>query len=56
MTRRQYPPQVWAALLRRHGFVNLDAQAVAAPEPDGRATLLVRGERPAYRVHRHAPR
>ncbi|MFD4830875.1 class I SAM-dependent methyltransferase [Streptomyces uncialis] len=46
VTRWQYPPRAWVDMLQRHGFVNLDAQVVAAPEPDGRDTLLVRGERP----------
>lgn len=29
--RRQYTPQAWADLLKRHGFTNVDARVVPAP-------------------------
>lgn len=40
--RWQYAPEAWADILKRHGFVDVDARIVAAPAPGSLGTLLVR--------------
>ncbi|MFJ5779753.1 class I SAM-dependent methyltransferase [Streptomyces sp. NPDC093094] len=40
--RWQYTATQWADILKRHGFVNIDAQLLPAPEPGSMGTLIVR--------------
>ncbi|MEV6400634.1 class I SAM-dependent methyltransferase [Streptomyces sp. NPDC051907] len=40
--RWQYTPDAWADLLKRHGFNEVDATVLAAPEPGKLGTLIVR--------------
>ncbi|MFI9210534.1 hypothetical protein ACIGW7_20715 [Streptomyces sp. NPDC053253] len=41
--RRQYGPEQWSDILKRHGFTTTDAQALPNPDPDRAAlgTLLI---------------
>ncbi|MFE7384733.1 class I SAM-dependent methyltransferase [Streptomyces zhihengii] len=43
--RWQYPPAVWGDLLKRHGFTDVDAHVLAAPEAGRLGTLMVRATR-----------
>ncbi|MFH9191342.1 class I SAM-dependent DNA methyltransferase [Streptomyces globisporus] len=45
--RWQYTPQAWADLLKRHGFTNIDAHVLPAPDGEGLGTLLARAHGPA---------
>ncbi|WP_155055718.1 class I SAM-dependent methyltransferase [Streptomyces blattellae] len=45
--RWQYTPQTWADILKRHGFADIDAQVIEAPDPKKLGTLLVRARVPA---------
>lgn len=45
--RWQYTPEVWADTLKRHGFTDIGAQVLKAPEPGNLGTLMVRGHVPA---------
>ncbi|MEU2908149.1 class I SAM-dependent methyltransferase [Streptomyces globisporus] len=45
--RWQYTPQAWADLLKRHGFTNIDAHILPAPDGEGLGTLLARAHGPA---------
>ncbi|MFI6933936.1 hypothetical protein [Streptomyces sp. NPDC050287] len=47
MQRWQYAPEAWADILKRHGFTDIDAQVIKAPEPEDLGTLLVRAQVPA---------
>jgi precorrin-6B methylase 1 len=40
--RWQYTPEAWTDLLMRHGFTDIQALVLEAPEPDKLGTLLVR--------------
>ncbi|MFJ8077006.1 class I SAM-dependent methyltransferase [Streptomyces sp. NPDC096176] len=40
--RWQYTTDAWTDLLKRHGFADIEAQVLAAPEPEKLGTLLVR--------------
>lgn len=44
--RWQYAPDMWADLLKRYGFTDVDAYALTAPEPGKLGTLMVRGYAP----------
>ena len=44
--RWQYPPQVWAELIKHQGFESVDARILPAPQPDRLGTLLVRAAMP----------
>lgn len=45
--RWQYAPEAWADILKRHGFTDIDAQVIQAPEPKDLGTLLIRAHVPA---------
>ncbi|MGW0708579.1 class I SAM-dependent methyltransferase [Streptomyces sp. NPDC002643] len=45
--RWQYAPEMWADLLKRHGFTDVDARILTAPEPGNLGTLMVRAQAPA---------
>jgi SAM-dependent methyltransferase len=45
--RWQYAPQTWADILKRHGFTDVDAHILSAPEPGSLGTLMVRAQAPA---------
>jgi len=45
--RWQYAAESWADVLKRHGFTDIDAQVIKAPEPEKLGTLLVRAHVPA---------
>ncbi|WP_326697785.1 hypothetical protein [Streptomyces sp. NBC_01754] len=47
--RWQYTPQAWADLLKRHGFTDVDARILPAPDGEGLGTLLVRAQGPGLR-------
>ncbi|MFD9223097.1 class I SAM-dependent methyltransferase [Streptomyces sp. NPDC060064] len=40
--RWQYTPEVWSDLLKRHGFTDIVARVLSAPEGDKLGTLLIR--------------
>ncbi|TQJ37867.1 class I SAM-dependent methyltransferase (plasmid) [Streptomyces sp. NBC_00080] len=40
--RWQYTAQQWADILKRHGFIDIDARILPDPEPTALGTLLVR--------------
>jgi SAM-dependent methyltransferase len=40
--RWQYTPEAWTDLLKRHGFTDIQASVLEAPEPGKLGTLLVR--------------
>lgn len=40
--RWQYTPEAWSDLLKRHGFTDVDATVLAAPEAGKLGTLIVR--------------
>lgn len=42
--RWQYSRQAWKALLQRHGFTDIDAYVLSAPEPGKPGTLMVRAQ------------
>lgn len=44
--RRQYTAETWADILKRHGFTDVDARVLKAPEPGNLGTLLVRAHTP----------
>lgn len=44
--RWSYAPEWWADLLKRTGFVDVDAQVPAAPNPEDVGTLMVRATAP----------
>ncbi|MFD9861814.1 class I SAM-dependent methyltransferase [Streptomyces alboflavus] len=44
--RWQYAPEVWADILKRHGFTEIDSHILTAPEPEGLGTLMVRARVP----------
>ncbi|KMS69082.1 methyltransferase type 11 [Streptomyces viridochromogenes] len=44
--RWQYTPETWTDLLKRHGFADIDAHVLTAPQTGNLGTLL---------VHAHAP-
>ncbi|WP_406383313.1 class I SAM-dependent methyltransferase [Streptomyces sp. NBC_01618] len=46
LLRWSYSPQWWADLLKRHGFAEVDAQVLAAPNPEDVGTLMVRARVP----------
>jgi SAM-dependent methyltransferase len=45
--RWSYPPQTWADLLKRAGFVGVEATVLEAPTPGHLGTLMVRAHAPA---------
>ncbi|QKV94160.1 methyltransferase domain-containing protein [Streptomyces sp. NA02950] len=45
--RWQYAPEMWADILKRHGFTDIDAHVLKAPEPGSLGTLMVRAHVPA---------
>jgi SAM-dependent methyltransferase len=47
LLRWGYPPEWWADLLKRTGFVNVDAQVLPAPNPEHVGTLMVRADAPS---------
>ncbi len=44
--RWQYSPQTWADLLKRHGFISIDARVLPAPEAGKLGTLMVQAHTP----------
>ncbi|CDR09963.1 predicted protein [Streptomyces iranensis] len=46
LLRWSYPPQWWADLLKRTGFVDIDARVLPAPRPTDVGTLMVRASAP----------
>lgn len=40
--RWAYTPEDWGGILERHGFVDIDARVLEAPEPENVGTLIVR--------------
>lgn len=44
--RWQYTPAMWADILARHGFRDIDAHVLAAPEAGATGTLMVRARGP----------
>ncbi|WP_413809566.1 class I SAM-dependent methyltransferase [Streptomyces sp. OE57] len=46
LLRWSYPPQWWADLLKRTGFVDIDARVLPAPRPEDVGTLMVRASAP----------
>jgi SAM-dependent methyltransferase len=44
--RWQYTPETWADILKMHGFTDIDARVLEAPEPGSLGTLLVRAHAP----------
>ncbi|MEL3947155.1 class I SAM-dependent methyltransferase [Streptomyces sp. LNU-CPARS28] len=44
--RWQYAPEVWTDILKRHGFTEIDAHILTAPEPEDLGTLMVRARVP----------
>lgn len=42
LLRWSYAPQWWADLLKRYGFTDVEAQILAAPNPEDVGTLMVR--------------
>ncbi|MYV57134.1 hypothetical protein [Streptomyces sp. SID3212] len=47
LLRWSYTPEWWADLLGRHGFRDIDAEVLAAPDPVNVGTLMVRARIPA---------
>ncbi|KUL27514.1 class I SAM-dependent methyltransferase [Streptomyces regalis] len=45
--RWQYDPDLWADILKRHGFTEIQVQVLEAPEPGNLGTLMARAVRPA---------
>ncbi|MFB7498173.1 class I SAM-dependent methyltransferase [Streptomyces sp. NPDC056161] len=45
--RWQYAPEMWADILKRHGFTDIDAHVLKAPEAGNLGTLMVRAQVPA---------
>ncbi|GAA3864868.1 hypothetical protein GCM10023084_17420 [Streptomyces lacrimifluminis] len=45
--RWQYAPEMWADMLKRHGFTDVEAHVLKAPEPGNLGTLMVRAHTPA---------
>ncbi|WP_406476626.1 class I SAM-dependent methyltransferase [Streptomyces sp. NBC_01615] len=43
--RWQYTPQAWADILKRHGFADIHAYVLKAPEPGNLGTLMARASR-----------
>ncbi|WP_436772078.1 class I SAM-dependent methyltransferase [Yinghuangia sp. YIM S09857] len=41
-----YTPEMWVGILRSHGFLDVDADLIEAPDPDDLGTLLVRARVP----------
>ncbi|MDJ0463191.1 class I SAM-dependent methyltransferase [Streptomyces sp. H27-C3] len=41
-----FPPEMWADLLKREGFVNVDASCLPAPRGEGLGTLIVQAVKP----------
>lgn len=41
-----YTPENWAGVLRQHGFVDVDARVLEAPDPENVGTLIVRARAP----------
>ncbi|MDH2388426.1 hypothetical protein QCN29_06435 [Streptomyces sp. HNM0663] len=39
-------PEDWAGLLEQHGFMNIDARVLEAPDPENVGTLIVRARAP----------
>ncbi|MCX4906036.1 trans-aconitate 2-methyltransferase [Streptomyces sp. NBC_00878] len=44
--RWQYAPETWADILKRHGFTDVEAHVLKAPDPQDMGTLMVRGRIP----------
>jgi SAM-dependent methyltransferase len=44
--RWQYAPEMWADILKRHGFTDIDAYILKAPNPKDMGTLMVRARIP----------
>lgn len=44
--RWQYAPGTWADILKRHGFTDIDAHVLKAPDPKDMGTLMVRAQAP----------
>jgi hypothetical protein len=44
--RRQYAPEMWADILKRHGFTEVEAHVLTAPNPKDLGTLMVRARVP----------
>ncbi|MBY8341633.1 class I SAM-dependent methyltransferase [Streptomyces spinosirectus] len=44
--RWAYTPEDWTEILERHGFVDVDAQVLEAPDPENVGTLIVRARAP----------
>ncbi|MBB5121469.1 putative TPR repeat methyltransferase [Streptomyces eurocidicus] len=44
--RWQYPPAVWADTLKRHGFTDIDADILPAPQEGDIGTLVVSARAP----------
>ncbi|MFJ2651197.1 class I SAM-dependent DNA methyltransferase [Streptomyces sp. NPDC087420] len=47
LLRWSYTPEWWADLLKRHGFRDINAEVLAAPDPVNVGTLMVRARTPA---------
>ncbi|WP_327235939.1 hypothetical protein OG349_20255 [Streptomyces sp. NBC_01317] len=47
LLRWSYTPDWWVDLLERHGFRDIDAEVLAAPDPVNVGTLMVRARIPA---------
>ena len=45
--RWSYAPEQWTDLLKRHGFTDVGASILEAPDPRGVGTLMVRAHAPA---------
>ncbi|MFE7122470.1 class I SAM-dependent methyltransferase, partial [Streptomyces sp. NPDC057654] len=46
VVRWAYSPEWWTDLLKRHGFTDIDARILPAPDPQDVGTLMVRAHRP----------
>ncbi|MEI5524407.1 class I SAM-dependent methyltransferase [Streptomyces brasiliscabiei] len=44
--RWAYTPEDWAGILEQHGFVDVDARVLEAPDPENVGTLVVRARAP----------
>ncbi|MFE6163287.1 methyltransferase domain-containing protein [Streptomyces sp. NPDC056486] len=44
--RWQFTPEMWADILKRHGFTDIDAHILKAPDPKDVGTLMVRAQAP----------
>jgi SAM-dependent methyltransferase len=44
--RWQFTPETWADILKRHGFIRVEAHVLAAPDAGSLGTLMVRAQAP----------